>query len=402
MHPTDDEAGDVGYLGGAAPGAEPAPAASPPGAPREPVPARPPAARPAGKHLPSPRAQPPGGTGGPAPAPLPSTTPLEGLLRPVTPPPALSVGETLRPLTPMSPHGTLLQGVVTPLPPSPLVRGLMPGQVVAGRYRVERWLGAGGSATVYEATDLQQDVRVALKVLAVPHAHEALVARFHQEVEHVRALEHINILRVFDAGVDGDRHFLTMELLEGSDLRNLLSERRATRAEALRWLTHATVALEHAHGRGVLHRDVKPANLFVTRTGVLKLMDFGLAKSTHVAGATAQGAVLGTPEYMAPEQVMGSPQVSPATDLYALGVVAYELLTGQLPFRHAQPVPLMFLQVQQAPVPPRTLCPDLPEPFEHVVLKLLEKQPEARYPDAASLRAALGKLWPWVLLKAPA
>ncbi|MCY1016210.1 serine/threonine-protein kinase [Pyxidicoccus sp. MSG2] len=369
MHPTDDEPGDVAYLGGAVERAE---------------------------------KERPGETPGPARARKPGTTPAEELLRPVTPPPAVSLGDTLRPLTPVSPHGTLLQGVVTPLPPSPLVRGLMPGQVVAERYRVERWLGAGGSATVYEATDLRQDLRVALKVLAVPHAHDALVARFHQEVEHVRALEHLNILRVFDAGVDGERHYLTMELLEGTDLRQLLAERRATRAEALRWLTHATVALEHAHGRGVLHRDVKPANLFITRTGVLKLMDFGLAKSTHVVGATAQGAVLGTPEYMAPEQVMGNPPVSPATDLYALGVVAYELLTGQLPFRHEQPVPLMFLHVQQAPVPPRTLCPDLPAPFEHVVMKLLEKRPGDRYPDAASLRAALGRLWPWVLLKVPA
>jgi serine/threonine-protein kinase len=331
VHPTDDEAGDVAYLGGAAPEAPPAPRA---------------------------------------------------------------------PVTPMSPHGTLLQGFATPLPAS-VVRGLVPGQVVAGRYRVERWLGAGGSSTVYEVTDLQRDARVALKLLAVPHAEAHLVARFRQEVEHVQALEHVNILRVFGAGTDGERHFLTMELLDGSDLRQVLAERRPTWAESLRWLTHATVALEHAHGRGVLHRDVKPANLFITRTGVLKLMDFGLAKSMHVPGTTAQGAVLGTPEYMSPEQVMGSPPVSPATDLYALGVVAYELFTGQLPFRHPQPVPLMFLHVQQAPVPPRTLCPDLPEPFERVVLKLLEKRPEDRYPDAAGLRSALAKLWPRVL-KAPA
>jgi serine/threonine-protein kinase len=147
---------------------------------------------------------------------------------------------------------------------------------------------------------------------------------------------------------------------------------------------------------------VKPANLFITRLGVLKLMDFGLAKSAHVAGLTAQGAVLGTPEYMAPEQVMGGSPVSFATDLYALGVVAYELLTGQLPFHHDQPVPLMFMQVQQAPVPPRALCPDLPEPFERVVLKLLEKRPENRYPDATALRSALSKLWPFVLLRGPA
>ncbi|MBM7115208.1 protein kinase domain-containing protein [Archangium primigenium] len=307
------------------------------------------------------------------------------------------VDPTLRQVTPpVSPKGTLLLGAVTP-PTSPPTRGLVPGQVVAERYRVEKWLGAGGTSTVYQALDLTKNQRVALKVLAVPHADDALVTRFRQEVQHARALEHVNILHVFDVGFDGERHFLTVELLEGKDLRQLMQERRPTLADALRWLTHAAVALEHAHGHGVLHRDVKPGNLFITRTGVLKLMDFGLAKSTHVMGTTAQGATLGTPEYMAPEQVMGAPPVSPATDLYALGVVAYELFTGQLPFRHSQPVPLMFLHVQEAPVPPRHLSPDLPEPFEHLVLKLMQKRPEDRYPSATELRAALAKLWPLVL-----
>ncbi|RKH58623.1 serine/threonine-protein kinase [Corallococcus llansteffanensis] len=295
---------------------------------------------------------------------------------------------------PTTPKGTLIQGAVTP--PMPAARGLVPGQVVAERYQVERWLGVGGTSTVYQALDLTKQQRVALKVLAVPHADEALVTRFRQEVEHARALEHVNILHVFDVGWDGERHYLTVELLEGRDLRQILLEGRPTLANALRWLTHAAVALEHAHAHGVLHRDVKPGNLFITRTGVLKLMDFGLAKSTHVMGATAQGTTLGTPEYMAPEQVMGTP-VSPATDLYALGVVAYELFTGQLPFRHAQPVPLMFLHVQEAPVPPRTLRPELPESFEHLVLKLMRKRPEERFPSATALRADLAKLWPEVL-----
>ncbi|RKH14069.1 serine/threonine protein kinase [Corallococcus sp. CA053C] len=295
---------------------------------------------------------------------------------------------------PSAPKGTWIQGAVTP-PLSPN-RGLVPGSVVAERYQVERWLGVGGTSTVYQALDLKKQQRVALKVLAVPHADEALVTRFRQEVEHARALEHVNILHVFDVGWDGERHYLTVELLEGRDLRQVLLEGRPTLASALRWLTHAAVALEHAHAHGVLHRDVKPGNLFITRTGVLKLMDFGLAKSTHVMGATAQGTTLGTPEYMAPEQVMGTP-VSPATDLYALGVVAYELFTGQLPFRHAQPVPLMFLHVQEAPVAPRTLRPELPESFEHLVLQLMRKRPEERFPSATALRADLAKLWPAVL-----
>lgn len=393
MHPKDDDgASGVSYLG-LLPDEE-----STPAVPLEPSPGTPGSTALA----PSPqgplRPTPPGSTVHPV-------TPPENTLRPVTPPDPVSLADTIRPVTPQvpsSPHGTLLQGIPTPVPHAPpAVRGLVPGQVVAERYQVERWLGAGGSSAVYEALDLRQNLRVALKVLAVPHADATLVARFRQEVEHARALEHVNILRVYDVGLDGDRHFLTVELLDGMDLRQRMLNARPSLAEALRWLTHATVALEHAHGRGVLHRDVKPANLFVTHTGVLKLMDFGLAKSLHVPGTTAQGAVLGTPEYMAPEQVMGSPPVSPATDLYALGVVAYELFTGQLPFRHPQPVPLMFLHVQQPPVPLRTLRPDLPEPFERLVLKLLEKKPEDRYRSATELRAALSKLWPHVL-KAPA
>ncbi|WP_224250004.1 serine/threonine-protein kinase [Hyalangium gracile] len=300
-----------------------------------------------------------------------------------------------------TPSGTLIQGAVTPSPSEPAsVRGLVPGQVAAGRYRVERWLGAGGSAAVYAATDLQTHAPVALKLLTASSHDGTLVARFRQELEHARVLDHPNVLRLLDVGTDGDRHFLISELLQGMDLRHRLQAHRPTLAESLRWLTHAVCALEHAHERGVLHRDVKPGNLFITHTGVLKLMDFGLAKSEHVAGVTAQGAVFGTPEYMAPEQAMGEP-VSPATDLYSLGIVAYELLTGQLPFRHTQPVPLMFLHVQQQPVPPRTLNPQLPEPFEKVVLKLLAKAPDARFRSASALRAALRELWPLVLPASP-
>ncbi|WP_372241083.1 serine/threonine-protein kinase [Corallococcus terminator] len=319
----------------------------------------------------------------------------QGYPRPESTPVSDGMEATLRQVTPpMSPMGTLIQGAVTPSSPAAL--GLVPGQVVAERYRVEKWLGVGGTSTVYQALDVKKGQRVALKVLAVPHADEAMVTRFRQEVQHAQALEHVNILHVFDVGWDGARHYLTVELLEGRDLRQVLLEGRPSLASALRWLTHATVALEHAHAKGVLHRDVKPGNLFITRTGVLKLMDFGLAKSTHVMGATAQGATLGTPEYMAPEQVMGT-GVSPATDLYALGVVAYELFTGQLPFRHAQPVPLMFLHVQEAPVPLRTLRADLPESFEQLVLRLMQKRPEDRFPSATALRVELAKLWPEAL-----
>jgi eukaryotic-like serine/threonine-protein kinase len=310
------------------------------------------------------------------------------------------------PHTPTPSGSTILWGTppVAPaagmveVPVAPELAGLLPGQVVAGRYRVEKWLGTGGSSVVYEAVDEVTQRRVALKVLLSSMSAPAHVRRFLQEVEHARALEHPNIVRVYEAGTDGSRHFLTTELLEGMDLRQRLATGpRPTLAESLRWLTHAAAALEHAHTAGVLHRDVKPGNLFLTRTSGLKLTDFGLAKSAHVPGVTAHGAVLGTPEYMAPEQVSGAYPLSPASDLYSLGVVAYEVLTGQLPFRHPQVVPLMFLHVQQAPCPPRSLCPHLPEPFEQVVLKLLAKRPQQRYASAGELRQALLTLWPLAL-----
>jgi len=279
---------------------------------------------------------------------------------------------------------------------SQAVYGLIPGQVLAGRYRVERWLDTGGSAAVYAGTDLEGGRQVALKLLMGHQSSPQAVARFHQEIEHARILDHLNILRVLGTGTDGGRHFLVSELLHGMDLGCLLQRQPPSLAESLRWLTHATCALEHAHERGVLHRDMKPGNLFITRTGMLKLMDFGLAKSRHVPSMTAHGAVFGTPEYMAPEQVMGTP-ITPATDLYSLGVIAYELLTGQRPFRHLEPMPLMFMHVHQAPVPPRTLNPQLPEPFERIVLKLLAKPPGCRYQNAPALHVALRELWPLVL-----
>ena len=280
------------------------------------------------------------------------------------------------------------------------VHGLVPGQVLANRYLVERWLDIGGSAVVYAATDLTNSRPVALKLLLGHQSSPQAVARFHQELEHARVLDHINILPILGTGTDGTRHFLVSELLQGMDLRRLLQTQPPTLAESLRWLTHATCALEHAHERGVLHRDVKPGNLFITQGGLLKLMDFGFAKSRHVPSTTAHGAVFGTPEYISPEQVMGTP-VTAATDLYSLGVVAYELLTGQRPFYHSEPMPLMFMHVQHVPVPPRALNPRIPEPLERVVLKLLAKPPGCRYPNAAALRVALRELWPLLLPGGP-
>lgn len=271
------------------------------------------------------------------------------------------------------------------------------GRLVAGRYRIERRLGKGASAIVYEATDLERSARVALKVLTTAGLEPVLVTRFRQEVEHTRALDHPNVVRLFDSGSDGPLHFLSMELLEGTDLKRLLASERPALAQALRWFGQAAAALEHAHAHGVLHRDVKSANLFVTRTGVVKLTDFGLAKSPGVDGQTLAGTLLGTPEYMAPEIFTGQHPISAATDLYALGVVGYELFCGRVPFQHRELMPLLMMHVHQPPPRPRSLRPELPAEVDRLLLGLVAKSPADRFRSVGALRAELAAIWSHVV-----
>jgi eukaryotic-like serine/threonine-protein kinase len=294
---------------------------------------------------------------------------------------------------------TLLQGVpfeANTVPARALqhdLQGLGAGQILCGRYRLVRWIGSGASAQVFEAIDLATANPVAVKVFSVADASRKMLNRFLQEAEHARELDHPNVIRVMTSGVDRDRHFLVTELLEGKDLARVLRAGKLPISSALRWFTHAAFALEYIHERSVLHRDIKPGNLFITRTGILKLMDFGLARSTRAPGATADGQVLGTPEYIAPEQASGSHPLTPMTDLYSLGVVAYELLTGRVPFQHPEIYGLMMQHVNDPPPPPRAWRPELPEQVEQIVLKLLEKEPARRIQSATELREQLIPLW---------
>lgn len=294
---------------------------------------------------------------------------------------------------------TLLQGVPLEANAAPErtlqhdLRGLAPGRILRDRYQIVRWVGAGGSSQVYEAVDLGTTERVAVKVFCVADASRKMLNRFLQEAEHARELHHPNVIRVLANGVDGDRHFLVTELLEGQDLARVLKAGRPSVASALRWFTHAAWALEYVHDHQVIHRDVKPGNLFITRTGVLKLMDFGLARSARASNSTAQGQVLGTPEYIAPEQASGSHPLSPMTDLYSLGVVAYELFTGRVPFQHPELYGLMMQHVNDPPPSPRAWRPELPGDIERVVLELLEKEPSKRIQSAVELREELIPLW---------
>jgi serine/threonine-protein kinase len=316
-------------------------------------------------------------------------------------PPVGALFQHIEPVTPPGVESSRTLLVTGRAPPRMVgswgTSSLSPGRVLVGRYRLEEVLGSGGTSLVFRATDLQRgESSVALKVFNLPGNDEQRIARFKQEFRFASELQHPNIVKLFDVASDGDFHFLAMELLRGETLKSHVP-RRLPLPQALRLLTHAAVALEYAHQKSVIHRDVKPANLFVTEQGLVKLMDFGLALAQSDPRITATGALLGTPEYMAPEQITGEHAPSPATDLYALGIVAYELVTGMVPFKHAQLMPLLFMHVKEPPRPPRELNPIVPVELEAVILKLLQKHPAERFASATQLRLALRGLWPEVI-----
>ena len=283
-------------------------------------------------------------------------------------------------------------------PPAPLApqtaaepQALAPGVVLGKRYRLEERIGSGGMADVYRATDIDVGEEVALKVFtATPEP--GLADRFRQELRLSRRLTHTNVVRVHDIGIFDERLCISMELLRGQDLEAVFVSRKLSVPAILDILAQACAGLQEAHSQGVIHRDIKPENLFLTDAGVAKVMDFGLAKDAQASGHSRTGILAGTPEYMAPEQIEDFRGVSPATDVYAMGAVAYRAFTGAPPFWDPKVLTLLMMQVNDPPVPLRTRDPSLPEALERVVLKCLAKDPAGRYPDAGALRTALLEL----------
>ncbi len=278
--------------------------------------------------------------------------------------------------------------ITVDLPKPPAV-----GEKFAGRYLLEALIGEGGSASVYRAMDLELNELVAIKLFAPATATEAetMVARFKLELSLSRSIAHPNIIRLFDLGSQGQWRYLTMELLEGKDLATILEERRAPMpiAEGLRYLEQVCAGLQVAHDRGVVHRDIKPQNLFVTTSGEVKVMDFGIARKMNAPGVTVVGTIAGTPEYMSPEQINGFSDVNYATDLYALGVTAYQIFTHQLPFTHPELTRLLIAHATETPPPPSGRNPAIPPDLELVMMRLLEKKPEDRPSSAAELGMSL-------------
>jgi tetratricopeptide (TPR) repeat protein len=267
------------------------------------------------------------------------------------------------------------------------------GAVVADRYRIGRVIGRGGMSVVFEATDLELDDIVALKVFIHPIEGEELMKRFKRELQLSRQLVHGNILRLHDMGIHLGYRFVSMERLLGGDLRKRLAAGRPELKAAVDYLTQASCGLDAAHGVNVVHRDIKPENLFVTDSGTLKIMDFGIAKVMSAPNVTLGGVIWGTPRYMSPEQIKSFSNVTAASDLYSLGIVAYELVVGHVPFDHPDLTELLMLHLRETPLRPRELRPEIPEALDELIFALLAKDPAQRPASAREcadrLRAAL-------------
>ena len=270
------------------------------------------------------------------------------------------------------------------------------GALIADRYHIEARIGRGGIATVFRARDLDLGETVAIKVYGGAITDDIQLARFRQELRIARQILHRNVIRVYDIGVAYGRRYISMEHLTGGTINGLMRLSRANQVvdplpihDAIEYLIQACNGLEAAHALDVIHRDVKPDNLFVTADGVVKVVDFGTAKHLEITGITPDGLVSGTPEYMAPEQFRQFSEVTPAADIYALGICAYQMVSGRLPFCDDSLMQLLFKHLQSAPVPPRTHNPAVSEALEAAILRAIAKRPEARFENCAAFARAL-------------
>ena len=254
--------------------------------------------------------------------------------------------------------------------------------VASGRYRLERPLGHGGMASVYLGRDTELDRPVAVKILAEnAAADDGLRERFVREARLAARLQHPNVVSVYDAGEDEGRPYIVMEHVEGETLSEVLGRRGRLPAEEARGLAlQAARALAHAHAAGLVHRDVKPQNLLLRRDGTLKIADFGIARAAEGTALTQAGTVLGTAAYLAPEQALGE-DVTPAADVYSLGAVIYELLTGRPPYEFDSLADLADKQRRHAITPVRELVPEVPRELEDVVMRSLARNPAYRPDD---------------------
>ncbi|PRI12483.1 Stk1 family PASTA domain-containing Ser/Thr kinase [Leucobacter massiliensis] len=272
-------------------------------------------------------------------------------------------------------------------------------RILAGRYAIGEFVGQGGMATVYRGTDTKLGRQVAIKVMKADLAgDEQFRSRFRQEAQSASRMAHPTVVRVFDAGddliqtADGPKRlpFIVMEYVEGTNLRQLLAEGGLSQSEACRVVDSVLTALEYSHRAGIVHRDIKPANIMITKSGQVKVMDFGIARAVSETSSTLQQttAILGTAAYFSPEQAKGE-SIDARTDLYSTAVLLYELLAGDVPFRGDTAVAVAYQHVSERPTPPSDRNPEVPPELDRVVLYGLAKDRSKRFQSASEFRDAL-------------
>src|SRR5262245_5272869 len=268
-------------------------------------------------------------------------------------------------------------------PPPLIERGTL---LSGGRYEILATLGQGAMGAVYKAKDRELDRWVAIKVIQPELANSpSILKRFKQELILARQITHKNVVRIFDIGETDGMKFITMEYVDGGDLKTTIMERGKMppeeAADIIRQICHA---LEAAHNEGVVHRDLKPQNIMMDQTGRVVVMDFGIAHSKDMPGMTMTGALMGTPEYMSPEQAKGE-KTDVRADIFAVGIIFYELLTGNVPFKAHTVVETMYKRTQERAIPPVDLDRTVPIQANQIVMKCLETDPSRRYQSVREL-----------------
>lgn len=261
---------------------------------------------------------------------------------------------------------------------------------LVGSYKITDKIGEGGMGAVFRGIDVMLEREVAVKMLRPELSQQPnIVERFRSEAVTLAKLNHPNIATLYSFVRQGDDFFMVMEFVRGETLDGLIRRSGAMSVDtAIGLLCQALEGIDHAHRMGIIHRDVKPANMMMTEGGTLKVMDFGIARVLGTARMTKQGNIVGTIEYMSPEQVRGQ-ETDARSDIYSLGILLYEMLTGRVPFSSDSEFDLMKMQIDEAPQPPRVFSAQIPQAVEQAIMRALAKRPEARFQSAADFRNAL-------------
>lgn len=260
------------------------------------------------------------------------------------------------------------------------------GRKLDGRYQITELIGIGGMAHVYKAVDLMEDKVVAVKILKTEYAEsEEFLRRFRNESKAIAVLSHPNIVKIFDVGFSDEINFIVMEYIDGITLKEFIEQQNILRwKDAMFFITQVLRALQHAHDRGIVHRDIKPQNIMLLSDGTIKVMDFGIARFSRIDGKTLSDKTIGSVHYISPEQARGD-FTDERSDLYSVGVMLYEMLTGKKPFDGDNPVAVAVMHMQETPVMPREVNPSIPEAMEEIIIHALERNPAKRYQSASEM-----------------